>query len=81
MYCLLRFVWDWERDRGCWVGLDWREEERERVVGVWVGKEAVLMEADMVGVVVVVVVVGESWGDGWWCLTEVGRECLKGKDS
>jgi hypothetical protein len=81
VYCLLRFVWDWERDRGCWVGLDWREEERERVVGVWVGKEAVLMEADMVGVVVVVVVVGESWGDGWWCLTEVGRECLKGKDS
>ncbi len=50
----MRFVWDWERDRGCWVGLDWRDEERERVVGVWVGKEAVLMEADMVGVVVIV---------------------------
>ncbi len=81
MYCLLRFVWDWERDRGCWVGLDWRDEERERVVGVWVGKEAVLMEAGMVGVVLVVVVVGESWGDGWWCLTEVGRDCLKGKNS
>lgn len=83
MYCLLRFVWDWERDRGCWVGLDWRDEERERVVGVWVGKEAVLMEADIVGVVVVVVdvVIGESWGDGWWCLTEVGRDCLKGKNS
>jgi len=83
VYCLLRFVWDWERDRGCWVGLDWRDEERERVVGVWVGKEA-----DIVGVVVVVVVVvvddvviGESWGDGWWCLTEVGRDCLKGKNS
>lgn len=55
MYCLLRFVWDWERDRGCWLGLDWREEERERVVGVWVGKEAVL-ETDMVGVGVYVVV-------------------------
>lgn len=83
VYCLLRFVWDWERDRGCWVGLDWRDEERERVVGVWVGKEAVLMEADIVGVVVVVVdvVIGESWGDGWWCLTEVGRDCLKGKNS
>ncbi len=52
------------------------------MVGVWVGKEAVLMEAGMVGVVVVVVVVvGESWGDGWWCLTEVGRDCLKGKNS
>lgn len=40
--------------------LDWREDERERLVGVWVGRDVVLLDADMVGRVVV----GAEVGDG-----------------
>lgn len=48
--------------------LDWREDERERLVGVWVGRDVVLLDADMVGRVVV----GAEVGDGCCCLSEVG---------